>query len=211
MVRHVAEVFADGGASEVIVVVGCNADAVARAAGPPEIAPIAGTAAAAADARAFIPLRIAENAAWRLGMSSSAAAGARACSSDAEAIMICPADLPLLRPANVAALIRGFEALRCEHPGCAAAVAAHAGRRGHPAIVAAALRPALKQLGSAADDACAAAPLTLRDVIDLGMRGAPGGLALIEAGPECIARDVDRPADYEAVRPRNGIERRDPR
>jgi molybdenum cofactor cytidylyltransferase len=178
LVRHVAQVFADGGAAEVVVVTGCSAEAVACAAGPPTLA-------------GGVPLRIAENTDWRLGMSSSAAAGARACSRDAESIVVCPADLPMLRPANVAALIRGFLELRRAHPGCGAAVAAHEGRRGHPAIIAAELRAALERLGAAG---------TLRDLLDLGMCGAPSGLALIEAGPECIAPDIDVPDDYTSAR-----------
>lgn len=187
IVRHVAQVFADGGASEVIIVVGCNAHAIARAAGPPALA-------------GGIPLRIAENPNWILGMSSSAATGARACNDGAEQILICPVDLPLLRSANIAALISAFAALRRAHPGCTAAVAAHAGRRGHPAIISAALRPALEQLGAGDTGAADAAPRTLREVLNQGMSGAPDGLALIEAGPECIANDIDFPADYANAR-----------
>lgn len=189
LVRHVAQVFADGGASEIVVVVGCNADLVAAAVlGAQALRTTAPTAPTSPT-----PLLVVENPDWPLGMSSSAAAGARACRPDADAIMICPADLPMLRPSNIAALIGGFAALRRAHPRCKAAVASHLGVRGHPAIVSAELRPDLEHLGHG--------PLTLRHLVDSGMRLA-GGLGLIEAGPECIAPDIDFPEDYERAKPR---------
>ena len=178
--RHVAQVFATGGAAEVVVVTGCSAEAVAlRPLGRPPR-----RRRAAAHRREHD---------WRLGHVVF-----RSCRRPGMQ-QRCPSpSWSAGRPATCSArptsppLIRGFLELRRPTPAAAPAVAAHEGRRGasghHRSRTA---RPPSNGFGAAG---------TLRDLLDLGMCGAPAALRLIEAGPECIAPDIDVPDDYTSAR-----------
>jgi len=93
-----------------------------------------------------------------------------------------PGDLPALRSATVALLLA-----RQAATGAGLAVPVHAGRRGHPLLIAARLIPEIERLDPARG---------LRHLLDLH----PGELFTVETDdPGCIA-DVDTPEDYERLR-----------
>ena len=190
LVRHMVNTFAMGGACEVVVVVGCRARLVAGAAlAFDDSAEV--ELPAVGDAHG-VPLRVVENVRWQLGMSSSAAVGARACRPDAHGIMVCPVDLPLLAPYNIRRLIEGYELLSRGAEGCLSAVASHNGKRGHPVIFSARQRAALEALDS---------PQCVVNLKQLSELGSVGRCYLVEAGSECVASDIDTPDDYRrAVR-----------
>jgi len=120
------------------------------------------------------------------GMLSSVLAGLEALggpgldTEESRILLVCPADLPALAPATVAAVLeRAAE-------GAALAVPVHAGRRGHPLAIASA---------------------RVREVSTLDL--AVGLRQLLERHPEEIAevpvddpgcvRDLDTPADYDSL------------
>lgn len=165
LVARTARVLLEGGADELVVVLGAGAPDVARA--------LEG-----------LPVRTTVNPAWIGGMFSSVQAGLAAIDAGAERIAVTPADLAELAAEDVR---RTFEAARSAAPG-GLVVAARGGRRGHPLVfdasVAARLRAwpperRLSELFSEPDltafpvDGCG--PGVLRDVdvaADLPKRGA---------------------------------------
>ena len=97
-------------------------------------------------------------------------------------LLVTPGDLPALRSATVALLLA-----RQAATGAGLAVPVHAGRRGHPLLIAARLIPEIERLDPARG---------LRHLLDLH----PGELFTVETDdPGCIA-DVDTPEDYERLR-----------
>jgi len=129
---------------------------------------------------------------WREGMGSSLAAGVRGILAHAavDGILVSVGDLPGLRSEWVGAVRAAFEeAFRAggEEGAAALAVAARAGRHGHPVVFGSAYFEALTSL-----------------------RGDRGGRAILEAArdrlveveiaSDAIWRDVDTPAGLEAAR-----------
>ncbi|HNW92594.1 MAG TPA: nucleotidyltransferase family protein [bacterium] len=106
----VAATLRTGGCDEIIVVLGCRADEVRGAA-------------------AALGLRAVVNDAWQTGMLSSLRTGVRALPPAAPGMLVTLVDLPALQPATVRAVATAWQAA----PNCIA-VAAVAGRRGHPVI-----------------------------------------------------------------------------
>ena len=88
MVRHVAQTFAKSAACEVIVVVGCRADAVARAVLGDERGVHRQRHRRQGDQGPATPIRVAVNAAWEDGMAASVACGVGAARAGAEAFLI---------------------------------------------------------------------------------------------------------------------------
>ena len=163
----------DGGASPIVAV---------AAAGDAALAAWCGAAAAAGGA--CPGLRLAWNPRPERGMLSSVLAGiaalggAAAVAGGGAPLLITPGDLPALRAATVAALIE-----RRSAAGARLAVPVHAGQRGHPLAVAAALVPEIERLDPARG---------LRQLLDLYA----GELLAVEVDdPGCVG-DVDTPADY---------------
>jgi molybdenum cofactor cytidylyltransferase len=110
LVRRTARVLREGGAGDVVAVLGADGLEVARALAP-------------------LPVRTVTNHGWWLGMFCSVLAGLRAVEG-ADCIAVTPADLPLLDASEVARTLAA---------GVAAApstlvVACHEGRRGHPLV-----------------------------------------------------------------------------
>ena len=141
-------------------------------------------AAAAADAGG---LMVALNAAPERGMLSSilaglpALGGAGTLAGGRATLLVCPGDLPALRPETVVELLR-----RREAAGAGLAVPVHRGRRGHPLAVAPALIPEIEALDPGRG---------LRQLLDLH----PGDLLSVEVDdPGCVA-DLDTPEDYDRL------------
>jgi molybdenum cofactor cytidylyltransferase len=148
------------------------------------------TAAAAATPAG--ELRVALNAAPEHGMLSSilaglaALGGAGTLAGGRATLLVCPGDLPALRPGTVVELLR-----RREAAGAGLAVPVHRGRRGHPLAVAPALVPEIESLHPGRG---------LRQLLDLH----PGELLTVEVDdPGCVA-DLDTPEDYERLHAGSG-------
>jgi len=164
---------------------------VVAAAGDTEMRTWCTTAAAAAAKATAAPvgeLRVALNAAPERGMLSSiraglaALGGAGTLAGGRPPLLVCPGDLPALRPETVVELLR-----RRAAAGAALAVPVHRGRRGHPLAVAPALVPEIESLDPGRG---------LRQLLDLH----PGELLTVEVDdPGCVA-DLDTPEDYVRLR-----------
>jgi molybdenum cofactor cytidylyltransferase len=151
--------------------------------------------AAPATADAAAGLTVALNAAPERGMLSSILAGLAALggvgtlAGGRTTLLVCPGDLPALRPGTVVELLR-----RREAAGAGLAVPVHRGRRGHPLAVAPALVPEIEALEP---------DRGLRQLLDLH----PGELLTVEVDdPGCVA-DLDTPEDYERLRTGGGTSR----
>ena len=133
---------------------------------------------------------------WAEGMGSSLAAGMRGVREHGafDGLLVCVGDLPGLRAEWVRAVVSAFEQAFRERPEegpRAIAVAARAGRHGHPVVFGSEYFPPLA-----------------------GLRGDRGGRALVEAArdrlveveiaSDAIFRDVDTPAALEAARDERG-------
>lgn len=184
MVRHVAQTFAMSAACEVIVVVGCRADDVARAV-------LRHDHGAHRQGRAA-PIRVAVNAAWEDGMAASVACGVGAARADAEAFLIALSDHPVVDVDVINALITTF-AQRSPAERVRAVIApVHDGRRGHPVLLSAGLRDELETLGCAA----ASEPRTARTLRDIVNANTSPTWSLVEVPSEGIRMDLDTPSDY---------------
>ncbi|HEV3077387.1 MAG TPA: nucleotidyltransferase family protein [Thermoanaerobaculia bacterium] len=171
------------GVSPIVLVAAAN-DAEVRAWCAAAIA-VAATAAAGG-------LMVALNAAPERGMLSSILAGLAALGGAGRlaggraTLLVCPGDLPALRPETVVELLR-----RREAAGAGLAVPVHRGRRGHPLAVAPALIPEIEALDPGRG---------LRQLLDLH----PGELLTVEVDdPGCVA-DLDTPEDYERLHAGSG-------
>ena len=112
MVRRAAESALRSRARPVVVVTGAAADVAAALAG--------------------LDVRIAHNPRHAEGLSTSLRAGLEALPESADGALILLADMPGVDAPSLDALIAAFEA----HPGAAAVVPTHGGRRGNPALLA---------------------------------------------------------------------------
>jgi molybdenum cofactor cytidylyltransferase len=107
----------------------------------------------------------------------SAAGGAAKLAQDGEALAVCPADLPALRPSTVAAVLRSRAPL---------AVPSYQGRRGHPLVIAPELIPEIESLNL---------DTGLRELLDRH----PDRLLIVEVDDPGAVRDVDTPDDYRSL------------
>ena len=99
----------------------------------------------------------------------------------ADAVMMLPVDIPLIRAATVRALLGAFAA-----GGQPLARAVHRGQHGHPVIVAASLFPELR----AADPSVGARVVLRRD---------PSRVCNVEVDDPGVLRDFDVPDDYRRL------------
>lgn len=196
MVRHIAQTYAASMASEVVVVVGCRADAVARAAlavdGEGESQGERGGCDGA-------PVRVVVNAHWEDGMASSVACGVSAARADAEAFLIALSDHPAVDVGVVDALIAAFAKRAPGERVRTVLSPVHAGRRGHPVLLGSGLRSELAALGGGhrAGSEPGQAP-TLRDIVQANTDPAT---SFVEVESPGIRMDLDTPGDYaEALR-----------
>jgi molybdenum cofactor cytidylyltransferase len=122
------------------------------------------------------------------GMLSSilAALDALAAAGDAtpDPLLVCPADLPSLRPETVATLLDVYGSLG------GVVVPRHGRRRGHPLLIPAAWQRRIPELSARHGG--------LRQILELAA-GAVHEVAVEDPG---TVRDVDTPEAYERLRPR---------
>ncbi len=158
-VRRCVETIREGGIERIVAVVSPREDLRAAFAG--------------------LPVRLVVNADPESDMRSSVRVGLETLDEDAEAVLICLADHPLVRAATI-------RALAAEHAAHPAAILAPAfrGRRGHPVLFP---RKALDGI---------AAGLTLREARDLW----PGGVREVPVADEGVSIDVDTPEEYARAR-----------
>jgi CTP:molybdopterin cytidylyltransferase MocA len=210
LLRNVLETWLASGIDEVIVVLGKDADEIREKMGT---FPCAAAADAAADSRKSggrtsavtglrprsgarrAPLtadfrppapRFVENPHWEAGMFSSVKAGLAATSPHSTHIAISPADLPFLSRKSLRTVLSAAASL--DAGGLSLVVPAHAGRRGHPLLIPAALRTRLLSWPDSAR------LNQLFDEPDVTVHH-------LEGFDETILRDVDRPGDLAGARP----------
>lgn len=123
VLQRVAGLLVGLGAQELIVVTGHQATAVA-------------------ESLQGMPLRCVHAEHHAQGMGASLAAGVRACAAEAEGFLVCPGDLPWLQAQTVVAVRDAFVARK----GLLHVVPVKEGRRGHPVVLGAWLRPGLEAL-----------------------------------------------------------------
>ncbi|HEV3075456.1 MAG TPA: NTP transferase domain-containing protein [Thermoanaerobaculia bacterium] len=176
-------------------VAGVSPIVVVAAAGDPEMRAWCADAIAAAATTDAAGLTVALNAAPERGMLSSILAGLAALGGAGTLVggratlLVCPGDLPALRPDTVVELLR-----RREAAGAGLAVPVYRGRRGHPLAVAPVLIPEIESLDPGRG---------LRQLLDLH----PDDLLTVEVDdPGCVA-DLDTPEDYERLRAGSGTSR----
>lgn len=120
------------------------------------------------------------------GMLSSILAGVEALDGPevgkewAGILLVCPADLPALAPATVAAVLERAGG------GAVLAVPVHAGRRGHPLAIGPGLVPELPTLDLS---------IGLRQLLDRH----PGEVVEVPVDDPGCVRDLDTPADYREL------------
>ena len=150
-----------------------------RAAGADEIAVVTGHRAA--ELEAFLTGRgvtCVHNPRYaETQMFDSLCLGLRALRENADAVLLTPGDVPLVKPETIRALVSSEAGFAC--PVCA-------GRRGHPVALDTRYVPALLSYGG-----------------DGGLRGAVAALGVpvteVEVADDGMCRDLDTPADYREV------------
>jgi molybdenum cofactor cytidylyltransferase len=132
------------------------------------------------DALAGLEARFVDNHAWANGLSTSLHAGIQAVRAEADAVVVALGDQPGLDPAQVNAVVA-----RWRSSGRPIVVTRYRGERGHPVLLD---RAVFAELSDVTGDIGARA-LMDRD---------PSRVAYVDA-QQPAPRDVDRPADLEAL------------
>jgi molybdenum cofactor cytidylyltransferase len=167
LLRRVLETWLGSGFDEIIVVLGNDADAIREKLG------------------GFTP-RFVENPRWDAGMFSSVKAGLAATAARSTHIALSPADLPFLSKESLRRVLSAVASLDAGESSLV--VPTHAGRRGHPLLIPAALRSRL---------------LTWPESARLNQLFEEPDVTVhyLEGFDETILRDVDTPSDLLASRP----------
>ena len=167
LLRRVLETWLGSGFDEIIVVLGNDADAIREKLG------------------GFTP-RFVENPHWDAGMFSSVKAGLAATAARSTHIALSPADLPFLSKESLRRVLSAVASLDAGESSLV--VPTHAGRRGHPLLIPAALRSRL---------------LTWPESARLNQLFEEPDVTVhyLEGFDETILRDVDTPSDLLASRP----------
>jgi molybdenum cofactor cytidylyltransferase len=129
---------------------------------------------------ADLPVTVQPNLRHEDGQMRSVAAGVAALARPTDAILVCPADLPLLTAADLQALMDAWQA----HPECSIVIPRYQGQRGNPIVFAAAYAPEV------------AAGRRLVGCRKLA-RQYPDETWYFEAGHDRYTTDVDTPQDFE--------------
>jgi CTP:molybdopterin cytidylyltransferase MocA len=158
-VRRCVDAIREGGVGRVVAVIAPRADLRAAFDG--------------------LAVRLVENADPDSDMRESVRLGLAALPAEADAVLLCLADHPLVRPATIRAIV----AKHAAGPDAILAPVSR-GRRGHPVLFP---RAALDGI---------AAGLTLREARDRW----PGGVRAVDVDDEGVVIDVDTPEDYERAR-----------
>lgn len=130
------------------------------------------------------PIRLVHNPDYREGLSTSVRTGVDAVSPDADGIMICLADQPLLEPADVNQIVAAFADAKKVNKSIV--VPFFKGERGNPVILDASLRVAI--LGIVGDVGC-------KGVI----KRYPEKVYALEMQNDHVVRDVDDVKAYERL------------
>ncbi len=162
MIRYVCDAALASTARPVLVVVGHRGEEVGRA--------LEG-----------LDLVLVDSPAYAEGLSRSLQAGLAALPGDASAAVILLADMPLVAPETVDALIEGWRAA----PDAPAVIPVHEGRRGNPVLLSRRIFPAIAAL--AGDQG--AGPLLKR----------LPGVVEIQVDDPAILRDIDTPEALAAL------------
>lgn len=165
LIEHAVDTLIASAIDEVIVVVGHQAERIKAVLG----------------GRAVLMV---ENADYHQGLASSIRAGMAAVSPDAAAIMICLADQPLLKPADLNRVVLGMDEAR--RAGKSIVVPFFQGRRGNPVILDATYRNAM--LDVVGDIGC-------RKIIKQN----PDKVYVIEMDTDHVVRDVDTMEEYRSL------------
>ena len=173
LLRRVLETWLASGFAELIVVLGKDADEIRAAIG--DFSPHSGRRS----------LRFVENPSWDAGMFSSVKTGLAATSADSTHVAVSPADLPFLSKKSLQTVISAAASLDASE--LSLVVPTHAGRRGHPLLIPAALRSRL---------------LSWPDSARLNQLFEEPDVTVhhIAGFDETILRDVDTPGDLLASR-----------
>jgi molybdenum cofactor cytidylyltransferase len=182
LLRRVLETWLASEFDEVVVVLGKDADTIRRAIGDFSYA---AAADAAADSRKPVGRRpptprFVQNPYWEAGMFSSVKAGLAATAADSTHIALSPADLPFLSIKTLRRVLSAATSL--DAGGSSLVVPTHAGRRGHPLLIPAALRSRLLSWPDSA---------RLNQLFD----DPDVTVHHLEGFDETILRDVDTPGD----------------
>jgi len=165
-VRISAQALLDAGARELVVVTGHRGREVA-------------------DALAGMPLAVRHNPRHAEGQMRSVAAGLAALARPCSMVMVCLADMALLRPGDFRELARAFAGLLRD----AILVPYHQGVRGNPVVFAASRVP--EALGGRLNPGC-------RHLIE----DHPDDVVRFEARHDRYTTDMDTPEDYARMRQR---------
>jgi molybdenum cofactor cytidylyltransferase len=156
------------------------------AAGVDEVAVVLGHDAERLDALiSAFPLTVVRNERYRDGQMSSVRAGLAALQGEFNAVLVCPADMPLLNAQDIQALIGAFK----KRASGAAVVPRVGGRRGNPVVMDWAAREEI--LAGGADFGC-------RQFID---RNADR-VTVFDSDNDHYIVDLDSPADVQALEAR---------
>jgi molybdenum cofactor cytidylyltransferase len=180
LLRKVLRTWLGSGFDEVIVVLGNHANAIRGTIEENLLRKVNRDESAAAT------VRFVENPTWKAGMFSSVKAGLAATAAGSTHIAISPADLPFLSKKSLERVLSAVASL--DAGGSSLVVPTHAGRRGHPLLIPAALR---SRLLSWPDSARLNQLFEEPDVT----------VHYLEGFDETILRDVDTPSDLLASRP----------
>jgi molybdenum cofactor cytidylyltransferase len=180
LLRRVLETWLGSGFDEVIVVLGKDADAIRGTIEENLLRKVNG------DESAATSVRFVENPRWDAGMFSSVKAGLAATAARSTHIAISPADLPFLSMASLRTALAAATSL--DAGGSSLVVPTHAGRRGHPLLIPAALGARVLSWPDSAR------LNQLFDEPDVTVH-------YLEGFDETILRDVDTPSDLLASRP----------
>ena len=174
LLRRVLETWLASGFDEVIVVLGRDAADIRAGLEENLLRRVNGEESAAAT------VRFVENPKWEAGMFSSVKIGLSSASPSSTHIAISPADLPFLSKESLRKVLSAAASL--DAGGSRVAVPTHAGRRGHPLLIPAALRSRL---------------LAWPDTAQLNKLFEEPGVTVqhLEGFDETILRDVDTPGD----------------
>jgi molybdenum cofactor cytidylyltransferase len=178
LLRRVLETWLGSGLDEVIVVLGSDADAIRGTIEENLLRKVNG------DESTATSVRFVENPHWEAGMFSSVKAGLAATSARSTHIAISPADLPFLSKKSLQTVLSAAASL--DAGGLSLVVPTHAGRRGHPLLIHAALRPRL---------------LSWPDSARLNRLFAEPDVKVLhlEGFDETVLLDIDRPEDLAAA------------
>jgi len=179
LLQRVCETWLDVGVDDLLIVLGCDAADIRARLEENLLRKVNGKESAAA------VVRFVENPRWHAGMFSSVKAGLAATAADSTHIAISPADLPFLSKKSLRRVLSAVSAL--DAGGLSLAAPTHAGRRGHPLLIPAALRSRLLSWPDSA---------RLNQIFD----EPDVTVHSLEGFDDTILRDVDSPSDLLASR-----------